>query len=148
MLLPEKRVNKKGTKTQQDAPRRNILYAKVTHPKRLFQYKHSCWIRTTYNVGVAKVANCKGKGSRLELRTRDYYADRGYLGTKAGGSLGAFDLIVMNTEEILLIQVKANRPPGPAERAEMLRFPAPPNTKKLIVVWKDYAREPIIKELT
>jgi hypothetical protein len=30
----------------------------------------------------------------------------------------------------------------------MLRFPAPPNAKKLIVVWKDYAREPIIKELT
>lgn len=105
-------------------------------------------MRKTYNVEVAKVANCKGKGTRLELRTQKYYADLGYLGTKAGGSLGAFDLVLMNSEEILLIQVKSNRPPGPAEREAMRSFPAPPNAKKLIVVWKDYARDPIIKELT
>lgn len=53
--------------------------------------------------------NAKGKGARNELKCRDFFVDRGYLVTKAGGSLGVFDIIAINNSEVLLIQVKSNR---------------------------------------
>lgn len=59
----------------------------------------------------------KAKGSRRERQARKILEAAGYLCTKAGGSLGVFDLVAQKRgHPTLNIQVKSNRPPSPAER--------------------------------
>ncbi len=42
---------------------------------------------------------------------------------------------------MVLVQVKSNRPPAPAERETLALFTCPANCKRLIHVWHD--REPL-----
>lgn len=59
----------------------------------------------------------KAKGARRERQARDILITKGYLVTKAGGSLGAFDLVAIGPDDDRLVQVKSNRPPGRQEMA-------------------------------
>ena len=92
--------------------------------------------------------NTNAKGARLERRTRDRLELVQYQVTRAGGSLGAWDLIAIGALDVLLVQVKANIWPGPLEREKMERFPQPPCVQKQIWRWDDRVREPRIKVLT
>lgn len=60
-------------------------------------------------------AGRKRKGARRELQAVRQLEELGYLCTKAGGSLGAFDIIAIGHSHDRLIQVKSNRPPARKE---------------------------------
>jgi Holliday junction resolvase len=67
--------------------------------------------------------NSKAKGARSELKVRDQLLEDGWYVTKAGGSLGLWDLIAIHPGGTTrLIQVKTNRRPRPAERVKLLDF--------------------------
>lgn len=82
------------------------------------------------------------KGRRAEWKTRDLLARQGYTVVRAAGSKGAFDLIAWSRTLALLVQVKAGRPPGPAERARILAVPVPGNFRRVGCVWRTRARDP------
>ena len=74
--------------------------------------------------------SAKAKGSRREREVRDLLREQGYEVTRAGGSLGMFDLVATPVSEDCLkdacgnylvryIQVKSNRWPPVAERRRM-----------------------------
>ena len=92
--------------------------------------------------------NRKRKGSRNELKSKRYLAEKGYCCTKAGGSLGAWDLIAIDWKEVLLIQVKSIRMPGRAERKRLQEFVAPlSGVRKVIHIWHDGdARQPEVRK--
>lgn len=89
----------------------------------------------------------KSKGSRNERRAVKYYEALGYRCTKSGGSLGTFDIIALGTHDTYLIQVKSNKRPGKKEMKAMEDFTCPPFTHKVLVIWKDYVKEPIIEPI-
>lgn len=62
--------------------------------------------------------NTKAKGSRRERQARDTLIEQGYHVTKAGASLGMFDLIAISRGEwplVRAVQVKSNRWPRKPE---------------------------------
>ena len=69
--------------------------------------------------------NTKAKGSRNERKGKDLLYSMGAYGvTKAGGSLGVFDLIAIMPGSILwCVQVKTNVWPGREEMMAIARFP-------------------------
>ena len=91
--------------------------------------------------------NAKAKGSKRELKSMRLLEAAGYSVTKSGASLGLWDLVAVSATDFVLVQVKSNRQPAPAEREQLQDFRCPPNCRKLVHVWKDYARRPIVKEL-
>jgi hypothetical protein len=91
--------------------------------------------------------NAKAKGRRNEWRSRDRLLAAGYRVTRAGGSLGEWDLIGISATGGVLVQVKTRDWPGTLERAALADFPAPPNFLKLIHRWRDRVREPDVQEL-
>jgi Holliday junction resolvase-like predicted endonuclease len=89
--------------------------------------------------------NAKAKGTRNEHKTRRYLEKRGWRCVRAGGSLGAFDLIAFSRKGIRFIQVKSNRGAGPLERQRLRQAKAewcPEGSSVEIWVWRDYARGP------
>jgi Holliday junction resolvase len=60
--------------------------------------------------------NAKRKGTRNEHKSRRLLKTAGYAVTRAAGSLGAWDLVGIGPTEVVLLQVKSNRSPTPAER--------------------------------
>lgn len=104
-----------------------------------------------------KRVNTKAKGNRRERQAKKSLEEQGYLVTKAGGSLGIWDLVGLKVEGLArdgyyvacCIQVKSNRMPG---KEEMKRLNE--SAKRLypdvcceIWIYKDYQREPIIINL-
>jgi len=91
----------------------------------------------------------KAKGSRLERRCIKYLESQGYLCTRAAGSIGVWDIIAISAKQVLLIQVKANRKPGKAERQRMADFAIPlENVVKQLWVYVDgKPRDPIVTEV-
>jgi uncharacterized protein with GYD domain len=87
----------------------------------------------------------KRKGARSEYKSRDLFILAGYRVTKAGGSLGEWDLIAIGPHDVILCQVKSNRWPGKLEMETLAAFPTPPNTKRLVHRWDNYAREPKVR---
>lgn len=86
----------------------------------------------------------KRKGARNELRTIRWLEGQGYSCTKSGGSLGIWDVVATHPERApRLIQAKSNRKPGKDEMQRMIAFRAF-GCRKELVVWKDYAREPVV----
>jgi hypothetical protein len=102
---------------------------------------------TTGNERTNGRINAKRKGSRAEHRSIRLLESLGYSCTRAAGSLGAWDVIGVGSTDFVLVQVKSNDPPGPAERESLRNFVAPPNAKKLIHIWKDRQRTPDVREL-
>lgn len=91
--------------------------------------------------------NAKRKGSNNELKTIRYYEKQGFQCTKAGGSLGVWDIIAISANSVILLQVKSNGWPGTEETARCTNFIAPGFVTKIILRWDDYAREPKFRYL-
>ncbi len=68
-------------------------------------------------------------GARLERLARASLQRNGYSVIRSAGSKGAVDLAAFNEEQVLLIQVKAERV-TPADRLKLAAFKAPPNAVK------------------
>jgi Holliday junction resolvase-like predicted endonuclease len=67
--------------------------------------------------------NTNAKGARAERRAREALAARGFLVTRAAGSLGLWDLIALHENgAVLCVQVKCNRGPRAGERKAMVAF--------------------------
>lgn len=85
------------------------------------------------------------KGRRTEWKSRRWLEAQGYEVVRAAGSKGVFDLIGFGFDDVVLVQVKCNRWPGPMERLAMAGFQAPPNVRREAHRWDDRAREPRIQ---
>jgi hypothetical protein len=73
----------------------------------------------------------------------------GYHVTRAAGSLGMFDVVAINSQGMRLIQVKTNRDASPVERETIALFDGlPQNATKEVWIFRDYAREPLIKTIS
>lgn len=88
----------------------------------------------------------KAKGTRWELECQKMLESEGYWVTKAGGSLGVFDLVATGTKATLYIQCKCNDWAGPSERKAMTRLPSVKRDDVYIEVWRkdDYKPSPRI----
>jgi Archaeal holliday junction resolvase (hjc) len=88
----------------------------------------------------------KRKGSRNEHKAMRILEAAGYHTTRAAASLGMFDIVAINRQGIRLIQVKTNRDASPLEREGIALFDGlPANATKEVWIFKDYARQPVIK---
>lgn len=91
--------------------------------------------------------NRKEKGNRRERQTRDLLREQKYEVTKAGASLGLFDLVGIGKTDFVLCQVKSNRWPGSQEMEAIRNFECPANCRKVIYRWRDYVSEPDVMEV-
>lgn len=91
--------------------------------------------------------NTAAKGRHLEHRSRRLLEADGFTVTRSAGSKGTWDLIAMNATELVLVQVKATRPPTPAERARLALAPCPPTVRRLVHVWRHRARAPDVLDV-
>jgi Holliday junction resolvase len=91
--------------------------------------------------------NRKAKGNRNEYKSIRLLETLGYEVFRMAGSLGAFDLIAICKTDFQLIQVKSNRMPGTAELETIRNFECPANARKLVHVWIDRKRLPVVKEV-
>lgn len=91
--------------------------------------------------------NCKEKGSRNERKSMALLEAAGYVCTKAGASLGAWDVIGIGSNDFVLLQVKSNEWPRSGEMETLKNFVAPHNAKKLVHRWRDRQRIPDVREL-
>lgn len=91
--------------------------------------------------------NRAAKGARTEHKSRDLLAAAGYVVTRAAASKGAFDLVAIGADDVLLVQVKANRWPSPAEMAAMAALPVPPNCRRVVHRWRDRVALPDVREI-
>ncbi|NIN66082.1 MAG: hypothetical protein GTO63_15585 [Anaerolineae bacterium] len=67
--------------------------------------------------------NAKAKGARSERKVKKKLEKMGYFVTKAGGSLGLWDLVAISKGgTALVIQVKTNRKPSGKEMEKLQRF--------------------------
>lgn len=91
----------------------------------------------------------KRKGSRAELRAIRILEAAGYVCTKAGGSLGVFDVIALGPKDVRCIQVKAGKRPwlSPVEREAIEGIAVPANVSKELWKMPDYCRSPLIEVL-
>lgn len=92
--------------------------------------------------------NAKRKGSRNEHRSIALLEAAGYRCSRSAASLGAFDVIGVGTNDVVLVQVKSNAWPRSAEMLALKAFTVPTNCRKLIHRWRDHQRFPDIKELS
>lgn len=91
--------------------------------------------------------NTKAKGSRNERRSIALLEVAGYQCTKAGASLGVFDVIAIGSRDIVLLQVKSNEWPRAMEMEAIRGFVAPPNARKLVHRWRDRILTPDVREV-
>lgn len=91
--------------------------------------------------------NAKRKGSKNERRSMALMEAAGYSCTKAGASLGVFDVIAVGSNDFVLLQVKSNRWPSAAEMETIKNFICPHNAKKLVHRWVDRKRLPDVREV-
>lgn len=93
-------------------------------------------------------ASAKRKGARGELRAKRVLEAAGFHVVKAGGSLGAFDLIALGPQGVRCVQVKTGgHNASPAEREAMKLVELPAGSTREVWRWLDYAREPVITYL-
>lgn len=94
---------------------------------------------------MPRLKNSKRKGSRNEHRSMKWLEARGYRCTRAAASLGEWDIVGVGSEDVVLVQVKSNRPPGKAEMDRMKRFEIPQTgVLKFLHIWKDRVKEPVV----
>lgn len=96
--------------------------------------------------------NSRKKGSKNEKKTFDYLTKKGYIVytapfvmyLKNRDIFNLFDHVATNYEEVLFVQTKTNR----IRKEDLLaiqNFRLPyPEVKKVIFVWKDRMKEPLI----
>jgi len=61
--------------------------------------------------------------------------------------LSPFEVVAFCASDVVLVQLAINDWPDAEELKAMKLFPAPRNTRKLIHLWRKYARTPDIKEI-
>ncbi len=54
------------------------------------------------------------------------------------------DVVAIRHDHVIVAMVK-RQAPKKVEVAAFVRIPVPPRAKKFLVVWQDYAREPLVK---
>ena len=91
--------------------------------------------------------NTKSKGNRQEYRSMRLLEASGYAVTRSAASLGAWDIIGVSSADVVLLQVKSNRWPCPAEMETLREFVCPPNCRKLVHRWRDGQSLPDVKEV-
>src|SRR5579859_386123 len=92
--------------------------------------------------------NRKAKGARLERKSRALLESLGYICTRSAASLGLWDVVAISDREVLLIQIKSNRP---CPRQELERFQSlsvATCVRKLIHVWRDFSPRPEVVEVS
>lgn len=95
--------------------------------------------------------NTKEKGARRERQCKKELEAQDYLCTKAGGSLGAFDIVAISTQKckekkLRLVQVKSNYcPKGERITIKTLALPKMVKVQKEIWIYKD--RKGVKKEI-
>jgi Holliday junction resolvase len=93
--------------------------------------------------------NCKRKGSRAELKAIRILEAAGYVCTKAGGSLGLFDVVAVGRLDVRLLQVKSGGAYASAvEREQLELLPVPANCSKEIWRFPNFARTPLVERLS
>lgn len=95
-----------------------------------------------------KGRQAKRKGSAAELRCIRILEAAGYCCTKAGGSLGLFDVVALGPKDIRAIQVKAGgaRLSG-VEREAIKALALAENVSREYWRFPPYCREPLIEVL-
>lgn len=90
----------------------------------------------------------KAKGTRAERKAIRLLEAAGYVCTKAGGSLGIFDVIAIGPADVRCLQVKAGtaRLSG-AEREAIAALSVPANVSREYWRFPDYCRAPLIERL-
>jgi Holliday junction resolvase len=92
--------------------------------------------------------NAKAKGTRAERRAIKQLEGEGYLCTKAGASLGLFDVIAIGATHVRCLQVKAGtRYCSAIEREQLVLCRVPPNVSKEIWRYPDRCRAPRVEVL-
>ena len=91
--------------------------------------------------------NTAAKGARNEHRSIAILESAGYRCTRSAASLGAWDIVAINSRDVLLVQVKTTRWPGSVEMGALREFVAPPSCRKLVHRWRARQRLPDVKEL-
>jgi Holliday junction resolvase len=92
--------------------------------------------------------NCKAKGSRAERRAVKVLESLGYVCTKAGGSLGLFDIVAVGAEDVRLIQVKSGTARlSRAERAAIVALTVPGNVTREYWRFPTHRRRPLVELL-
>lgn len=90
----------------------------------------------------------KRKGSRGELKCIRILEAAGYCCTKAGGSLGVFDVIALGPKDVRAIQVKCGGARlSPLEREQIRGTEVPPNCSKEYWRFPDRCKAPFIEVL-
>jgi Holliday junction resolvase len=93
-------------------------------------------------------AQPKRKGTRAELKAIRLLEAAGYVCTKAGGSLGLFDVVAIGTHDVRCIQVKSGGARlSMIEREQIAALAVPANVTREYWRWPDYARAPVIERL-
>lgn len=93
------------------------------------------------------VKNCKAKGTKNEHKSIKLLEASGYRCCRSAASLGEWDIVGIGTTDVVLVQVKSNRPPCKQEMDRLKAFYVPANVKRVLHIWKDYAREPIARDI-
>lgn len=98
-------------------------------------------------LSIVKRQGTRGKGSKMyrkgcryERKARRLLESRDYFVVRSGGSRGLFDLVAIGAQDMILIQVKTNRPPRMRERERLSAFIGPPGVRKEIWVFVDGER--------
>lgn len=90
--------------------------------------------------------NAKAKGSRAERRAIALLEAEGYVCTKAGGSLGLFDVVGIGSRDVRLLQVKAGTARLSAdERRTIAALRVPANVTREYWRFPDRCRAPLIE---
>ncbi len=90
----------------------------------------------------------KRKGSRAERRAIRILERAGYVCTKAGGSLGLFDVIAIDALSVRCVQVKSGGSYcSTIDRGELERLAVPEHVTKEIWRFPDYCRAPIVERI-
>lgn len=92
--------------------------------------------------------NAKAKGGRAERRAIVILEAAGYVCTKAGGSLGLFDVIAIGPQDVRCIQVKAGgKYLSGDERGQIRALVVPANVSRECWRFPDRCRAPRIERL-
>jgi Holliday junction resolvase len=93
--------------------------------------------------------NGKAKGSRAERRCMALLEANGFVCTRAGASLGLFDVIAIGARGVRCIQVKAGtRRLSALEREAIEQLRVPPSCTKEYWRFPDRCRDPLIEVLS
>lgn len=93
--------------------------------------------------------NAKQKGARAERRAMRILEAAGYICTRAGGSLGPFDVIAISPQDVRCIQVKAGDGNylSTVEREQIQSLTVPANVSRECWRFRNREREPVIERL-